>query len=59
MYHVPNAAFDRMLRDPAHDRLRRFAGQRVRIAEIAVALMNGKPIVIERSPFSMLTLKNS
>ena len=59
LYHVPNAAFDRMLRDPVRHRLPRFAGQRVRSAEIAVALMNGKPIAVERSSFSMLTFKKN
>jgi hypothetical protein len=54
---VPNAAFDRMLRDPVRHRLPRFAGQRVRSAEVAVALMNGKPIAVERSSFSFLTFK--
>ena len=59
LYHVPNAAFDRMLRDPVRYRLPRFAGQRVRSAEIAVALMNGKPIAVDRSWFSILTfMKN-
>ncbi len=59
LYHVPNAAFDRMLRDPVRHRLPRFAGQRVRSAEIAVALMNGKPIAVERSCFSILTFKKN
>jgi hypothetical protein len=59
LYHVPNAAFDRMLRDPVRYRLPRFAGQRVRSAEIAVALMNGKPIAVDRSWFSILTFKKN
>ncbi len=59
LYHVPNAAFDRMLRDPVRHRLPRFAGQRVRSADIAVALMNGKPIAVERSWFSILTFKKN
>lgn len=57
LYHVSNAAFDRMLRDPVRHRLPRFAGQRVRSAEISVALMNGKPIAVVRSSFSILTFK--
>jgi hypothetical protein len=59
LYHVPNAAFDRMLRDPVRHRLPRFANQRIRSAEIAVVLMNGKPIVVERSCFSVLTFKKN
>ena len=59
LYHVPNAAFDRLLRDPVRNRLPRFAGQRVRSAEIAVALLNGKPIAVERSWFSVLTFKKN
>ncbi len=59
LYHVPNAALDRLLRDPVRYRLPHFAGQRVRCADIAVALMNGKPIAVERSWFSMLTFKKN
>lgn len=59
LYRVPNAAFDRMLRDPVRHRLPRFAGQRIRSAEIAVALMSGKPIAVERSSFSILTFKKN
>jgi hypothetical protein len=59
LYRIPNAAFDRMLRDPVRHRLRRFAAQRVRSAEITVALLNGKPVAVERSSFSMLTFKKN
>jgi hypothetical protein len=59
LYHVPNAVFDRMLRDPVRHRLPRFAGQRIRSAVIAVALMNGKPIAVERSWFSIFTFKKN
>ncbi len=57
LYRIPTAAFDRLLHDSDHHRLPRFAGQRIRGAEIVVALMNGKPIAIERSSFSILTFK--
>jgi len=43
LYRLPSATLDRMLRDPVRHRLPRFAGQRVRSAEIAVELMNGQP----------------
>ena len=56
---IPNAAFDRMLRDPTRHPLPRFAGQRVRTAEIAVELMNGQPIQVLRSSFSILTFKKN
>jgi hypothetical protein len=59
LYRIPNAAFDRLLNDPVRHRLLRFAGQRVRSAEMAVALLNGKPIAVERSSFSMLTFKKN
>ena len=59
LYRIANAAFDRMLRDPVRHRLPRFAGQRVRSAEITVALMNGKPIAVVRSSFSILTFKKN
>jgi hypothetical protein len=59
LYQIPNAAFDRMLRDPVRNRLPRFAGQRVRSAEMSVALMNGKPIAVVRSSFSILTFKKN
>lgn len=59
LYRLPNAAFDRLLTDPVRHRLPRFAGQRVRCAAIAVALLNGKPIAVERSWFSILTFKDN
>ena len=59
LYRLPNATFDRMLRHPVRHRLPRFAGQRARSAEIAVAMTNGKPIAVERSSFSILMFKNN
>ena len=59
LYRLPNAAFDRLLTDPVQHRLPRFAGQRVRCAAIAVALVNGKPIAVERSWFSIMTFKEN
>ena len=58
-YRLPSAALDRMLRDPVRHRLPRFAGQRVRSAEIAVKLMNGQSIQVVRSCFSILTSKKN
>ena len=47
----------RILRDPTRHRCPRFAGQRVRSAEIAVELMDGQPIQVVRSSFNILTFK--
>jgi hypothetical protein len=59
LYRLPNAAFDRMLHDPLRHRLPRFAGQRVRTAEIAVELVNGQPTRVVRSSFNIVTFRNS
>lgn len=59
LYGLPNAAFDRMLRDPVQHCLPRFAGQRVRSAEIAVEMANGQPIQVVRSSFSILTFRRN
>jgi hypothetical protein len=58
LYRLPSAAFDRMLRFPKTHRLLRFARQRVRSAEVVVELMNGRPIAVIRSVFSMMTFKS-
>lgn len=58
LYRLPSAALDRMLHNPARHRLTRFAGQRVRSAEVVVEMMNGRPIAVLRSVFSMLTIKS-
>ena len=57
LFRLPSATFDRMLRFPKTHRLPRFAGQRVRSAEVVVELMNGRPIAVVRSVFSMMTFK--
>jgi hypothetical protein len=48
-----------MLHHPTRHRLDRFAGQRVRSAEVVVEMMNGRPIVVLRSVFTMLTFKSN
>jgi hypothetical protein len=58
-YRLPSAALDRMLRDPVHHCLPRFAGQRARSAEIAVELLNGQSIQVARSWFNILTFKKN
>jgi hypothetical protein len=58
LYRVPSATLDRMLQVPTRYRIARLAGQRVRSAEVAVEMMNGRPIRVVRSVFSMLTFKS-
>ena len=52
-------AFDRILLDPIRNRLPRFASQRIPSAEVAVELLNGQPIQVVRSSFSILTFKKN
>jgi hypothetical protein len=59
LYRLPSAALDRMLYNPTGHRLAHFAGQRVRSAEVAVEMLNGRPIVVLRSVFNMLTFKSN
>lgn len=58
IYRLPSATLDRMLNDPTRHRLARFAGQRVRSAEVVVEIKNGRPIVVLRSVFNMLTFES-
>jgi len=55
MYRLPNATFTRMLDDPHRHGLPRFAGQRVRMADVAVEIINRQPIRVVRTSFSILT----
>ena len=43
LYRLARAKFSRLLDDPEHHRLPRFAGQRVRIVEAIVALRERTP----------------
>ena len=58
LYRLPNAALDRMLQAPTRHRLARFAGERVRGAEVVVEMVDGRPIYVVRSVFNMLTFKS-
>jgi len=58
LYRLPSAALDRMLDNPTRHRLARLAGQRVRSAEVVVEMMNGRPLVVLRSVFNMLTFES-
>jgi hypothetical protein len=55
LYRLPSATFDRMLQTPGSHRVAIFAGQRVRTAEVAVEMTNGRPERILRSVFNILT----
>ena len=57
LHRLPSAALDRMLQAPNRHRLARFAGQRVRSAEVVVEMVDGRPISVVRSVFNMLTFK--
>jgi hypothetical protein len=58
LYRLPSATLDRMLQVPSRHRLLRLAGQRVRSAEVAVEMMNGRPLRVVRSVFNVLTFNN-
>ena len=46
---LANAKLGRMLRDPANHRLPVFAGQRVRMADVAVEVVDRVPVSVVRS----------
>jgi len=54
--HLANARFDRMLRDPASYPLPALAGQRVRMANIFVEVVDRVPVRVVRSTFAVLTI---
>ncbi len=56
LYRLPNTTFDRMLRNPKSHGLPRFAGQRVRMAD--VELMDRQPVRVVRTTFSILTFNS-
>ena len=53
---LTNARFDRMLRDPTSYPLPAMAGQRVRMANIVVEVVDRVPVRVVRSTFAMLTI---
>ena len=55
LYWLPNTKFEQMFRDPTSHRLPRFAGARVRMAEVLVELLDRQAIRIFRTSFSLLT----
>lgn len=55
LYRLPNARFEKMLRDPTSHRLLRFAGARVRMTDVAVELQDRQPISVVRITFGFLS----
>jgi len=53
---LANTRFDRMLRDPDSHRLPAFAGQRVRMADVVVEVVDRVPVSIVRSTFAILAI---
>ncbi len=53
---LANAKLERMLRDPANHRLPVFAGQRVRMADVAVVFVDRIPVRVVRSTFAILAI---
>ena len=54
LYRLPGAKFNQMLRDPTSCRLTCFAGARVRMADVAVELLNRQPIRVVWNTFGFL-----
>jgi hypothetical protein len=57
LYRLPGATLDRMLHNSNRRHLVRFAGQRVRSAEVVVQMMNGRAVQVMRSVFNMSTFQ--
>lgn len=55
LYRLPNTTFERMLQNPTGHGLPRFAGQRVRMADVAVELLDRQTVRVVRITFSILT----
>ena len=51
---VPIAKFERMLKGSCKEKTERFAGMRIRAAEIAVMIENRKPVVVLRAIYYYL-----
>jgi len=57
IFRVPNTKFERLLRGSSEENTERFAGKRVRAAEIAVKLENQKPVKVIRVIYYYLHFK--
>ena len=56
LYRLPNAKFDKILRDPTSFRFALFAGTRVRMTDVAVELIDHQPICVVWITFCFLTI---
>ena len=54
IFRIPNTKFERLLKGSLEKKIERFAGKRVRTAEIVVKLVNRKPIQILRAVYYYL-----
>ncbi|EGV18488.1 hypothetical protein ThimaDRAFT_2472 [Thiocapsa marina 5811] len=54
LYRLASATFSRMVDDPESHRLERFAGQRVRMAEVIVEVRDRAPYAVVRLVYEML-----
>jgi hypothetical protein len=54
LYRLASAKFSRMVDDPESHRLTRFAGQRVRMADVIVEVYDGSPCAVVRLVCEML-----
>jgi hypothetical protein len=54
LYRLASAKFSRMVDDPESQRLERFAGQRVRMAEVIVEVRDRAPCAVVRLVYEML-----
>ena len=54
LYHLVNAKFNRMIREPSSESLPLFAGQRVRMADVRVELDGCVSVRILRDAFAIL-----
>jgi hypothetical protein len=59
LYLLPNARFEQMFRDPTRHRIRRFAGTRVRMADVVVEFLDRRPIRVVCTAFGILTFGGS
>jgi hypothetical protein len=54
-FRLPNAKFDRMLRDPASTLIPEFSGQRMRSLSAVVDCVGLKPVRVARITYDILT----
>lgn len=55
LYQLPNSTFERMLQNPGSNPIIRFAGQRVRMADLLVELLDRQLIRVVRSTYGIFT----